>query len=383
MPVSSLEIIILAAGKGKRMHSSLPKVLHQVAGKPLLGHVIDAAAQLEPVKIHVVVGHGKDQVIGQFAKSSGDYPEIDWVEQLEQLGTGHAVQQVIPNIAQDSSVLMLTADVPLISPDTLMPLCSAMPAFPLALLTAELSDPTGLGRIIRDDTNSVCGIVEEKDASPLQRTICEINSGIMCARAGDLRKWLALLDNDNAQAEYYLTDIVEIASGLGNPICALQPQQNFEVEGINSRAQLARVERIYQRQQADRLMESGVTIIDPARVDIRGEVNIGSDTVLDVNTLIIGPTTIGKNVRIAPNCVITASQIGDHSALHPNTVVEQAVVGENVNVGPFARLRPGTQLSNDVRVGNFVEIKNAQLADGSKVNHLSYVGDATVGRNTN
>lgn len=360
------------------MQSSLPKVLHQIAGKPLLGHVIDAALKLHPTKIHVVVGHGKQQVIDQFSTHS-----VHWVEQLEQLGTGHAVQQVMPDIGDGSSVLMLTADVPLISADTLALLCASMPSMPLSLLTAIVPDATGLGRILRDGADSVCGIVEEKDASPEQRAIREINSGIMCARAADLKSWLARLKNDNAQKEYYLTDIVEIAHCDGNPIAAFQPQHIVEVEGINSRSQLARVERIFQHRQAERLMADGVTIIDPARIDIRGAVSIGRDTVIDVNTVIVGPTRIGSDVQIAPNCVITASTIGDHSRIHPNTVMEQAIVGESVNVGPFARLRPGTVLSDRVKIGNFVETKNAQLADGSKVNHLSYVGDAMVGRNTN
>ena len=378
MPSSSLEIVILAAGKGSRMHSDLPKVLHRIGGKPLLGHVLDAAQTLKPAKIHVVVGHGKDQLIEQFK----DYP-INWVVQHEQRGTGHAVQQALPSIDNSAAVLMLTADVPLISADTLAPLCAAMQAFPLALLTASFTDPTGLGRIVRDDSGDVCGIVEEKDSTPEQKAIKEINSGIMCARATDLKGWLEQLNSDNAQQEYYLTDIVDIAYRTGNPITAYQPLHNFEVEGINNRNQLAQVERLYQGQQAERLMAAGVTIIDPARIDIRGDVQIGSDTVLDINTVIIGPTTIGRHVHIAPNCFIDTCEIGDHSQIHPNTVMEKTSIGEQVNVGPFARLRPGTRLGNQVRIGNFVETKNAQMATGVKVNHLSYVGDTTVGENTN
>ena len=383
MSAHSLEVVILAAGKGSRMRSSLPKVLHQLAGKTLLEHVIDTALELKPVKVHVVVGHGKEQVIQQCAGLTPQYGDIHWVEQLQQLGTGHAVQQAMPNIDGGSSVLMLTADVPLITEQTLQPLCAAMQAFPLALLTAVMPDPAGLGRIIRDDSDNVCGIVEEKDASAKQRSICEINSGIMCARAADLNAWLSELDNQNAQQEYYLTDIVEIAHHHGNPIGAYQPQQSLEVEGINSRSQLARVERFCQQRTAERLMDSGVTIIDPARIDIRGDVQIGQDTVIDVNCVIVGPTSIGENVSIAPNCVINKSQVGDHSQIHTNTVIEETVIGEHVSVGPFARLRPGTRLSNHVKIGNFVETKNAQLAQGSKANHLSYVGDTTVGSNTN
>ena len=378
MPSRSLEIVILAAGKGTRMRSDLPKVLHQVGGKPLLAHVLDAAQALKPSRIHVVVGHGKDRLIDRFT----NYP-INWVEQTKQLGTGHAVIQALPNIDDKAAVLMLTADVPLISAETLSSLCSAMQGFSLALLTAHFANPTGLGRIVRDDSGDVCGIVEEKDAKPEQQAIQEINSGIMCARAADLKNWLEQLNSDNAQQEFYLTDIVDIAFRAGNPITAYQPEHTFEVEGINNRSQLAQVERLYQTQYAERLMAAGVTIIDPARIDIRGDVQIGSDTVLDVNTVIIGPTTIGKHVHIAPNCFIDACEIGDHSYVHPNTVMEKTTLGEQVNVGPFARLRPGTQLDNQVRIGNFVETKNARLAIGVKVNHLSYIGDTTVGDNTN
>jgi bifunctional UDP-N-acetylglucosamine pyrophosphorylase/glucosamine-1-phosphate N-acetyltransferase len=383
MTKPSLEIAILAAGKGSRMRSSLPKVLHQVAGMPLLAHVIETALQLQPSKLHIVVGHAKDQVIDAFnAHDLGDV-EINWVEQVEQLGTGHAVQQVMPGVGDDSYLLMLTADVPLIRPETLAPMVASMTAFPLALLTANFSDPTGLGRIIRDESDGVCGIVEQKDASSAQAAIQEINSGILCARTKDLKTWLSELSNDNAQQEYYLTDIVKIAYAAGNPITAYQPASNVEVEGINSRVQLARVERLYQHNRAEQLMNSGVTIIDPSRIDIRGDVQIGIDSVIDINAVIIGPTIIGSNVNIAPNCTITASEIGDNTHIHANSVIDQTKIGELVSVGPFARLRPGTQLSDGVRIGNFVETKNAVLDKGAKVNHLSYVGDAVVGENTN
>ena len=378
MSDSPLEIIILAAGKGSRMKSSLPKVLHEIAAKPLLGHVLEAAAMLSPSKVHVVVGHGREMVMGEFTDRN-----INWVEQSEQLGTGHAVQQVMPYVGSNSHVLMLTADVPLINSQTLASLRAAMPAFPLALLTATVENPTGLGRILRDESDGVCGIVEEKDATAAQRSINEINSGIMCARSADLTRWLSQIDNKNTQQEYYLTDIVEIANKEGNPITACHPQDVHEVEGINSRSQLATVERLYQRQQAERLMDAGVSIIDPSRIDIRGEVEVGADTVIDINAVIIGPTRIGNNVSIAPNCVISASQIGDGSCIHANSVIESSSIHERVNIGPFARLRPGTVLGAEVRIGNFVETKNAQLESGAKVNHLSYVGDATVGSNTN
>ncbi len=375
--VKPVEIIILAAGKGTRMRSELPKVLHQVAGKTLLQHVLDAAQAVNPSKVHVVIGHGREAV-----QASIDAQQVNWVEQLEQNGTGHAVMQALPFVADESNVLLLTADVPLINPETLAALVEQMTAFPLALLTALVDDPFGLGRIMREG-DSVVGIVEEKDCDAEQRMIGEINSGIMCARATELKKWLAAVGDDNAQGEYYLTDIVEIAFQHGNPIAALHPQDNAEVEGINSRSQLAKVERAYQRQQAERLMAEGVTLIDPARIDIRGEVEIGQDTIIDINTVIIGPTKIGRGVNIAPNCVISDSNIGDGSNIHANSVVEQTSIGESVNVGPFARLRPGTELGDEVRIGNFVETKNAKLATGAKANHLSYVGDATVGANTN
>lgn len=377
-----LHVVILAAGKGSRMRSSTPKVLHQVAGKSLLKHVIEASLELNPEQIHVVVGHAKEQVIEAFADHN-DSAKLNWVEQTKQLGTGHAVAQALPAIDDEASVLMLTADVPLIQTETLSKMHAAMATYPLALLTAIMSDPTGLGRITRDDSNAVTGIVEHKDASAAQREINEINSGIICAHADQLRSWLDKVDSNNAQQEYYLTDVVGLAYTSGNPIAALHPQTNSEVMGINDRVQLASAERIYQYNRAQQLMQSGVTIIDPARLDIRGDVTIGADTIIDINVVIEGPTVIGQNVKIAPNCTITGSQIADNVSIHPNTVIEQSELANNVNVGPFARLRPGTQLSSHVRIGNFVETKNAQLGVGAKVNHLSYVGDATVGTDTN
>lgn len=382
MTQKPLHIVILAAGKGSRMRSDLPKVLHTVAGKPLLGHVIDSALVLQPSQIHVVVGHGKDSVIDAF-KDHEQISKLNWVEQTEQLGTGHAVSQALPYINGEADVLMLTADVPLIKSSTLIAMVEAMPTNPLALLTAIVDDPFGLGRITRDETNAVTGIVEQKDASSEQQQIEEINSGIICADKQHLSTWLSNIDNQNAQKEFYLTDVVSLAYQSGNPIAALHPQDNAEVNGINSRIQLAEVERLYQTQYAERLMEAGVTIIDPSRIDIRGDVSIGQDTIIDVNVVLQGPISIGSNVTIAPNCVISDSVIADNAVIHPNTVIESAELGEGVNVGPFARLRPGTKLAQNVKIGNFVETKNAQLEDGAKVNHLSYVGDASVGRNTN
>lgn len=378
MSSSELHIVILAAGKGSRMQSSLPKVLHCIAGKPLLGHVLDAASALEPSQLHVVVGHGKEQVIEKFKAL-----DINWVEQAEQLGTGDAVKQALPSIPDDAVVLMLTADVPLINPKTLGPLCDAMSSYSLALLTAQMPDPTGLGRILRDTSDNVIGIVEEKDATATQRAISEINAGIMCARSAELKQWLSQIQANNAQQEYYLTDIVKLARDQGDQINAVTVNHYSEVEGINSRSQLAKVERIYQSQRVAALMDGGVTILDPARLDIRGEVSIGADTIIDINCIIEGPTTIGDNVSIGPNCIISGSEIGAGSTIHANSVIESATLAQNVSVGPFARLRPGTELDNDVRIGNFVETKNAKFAEGAKANHLSYVGDATVGKNTN
>ena len=309
----ALHLVILAAGKGSRMKSALPKVLHEVAGKPLLGHVIDTASQLDPKAIHVVVGHGKDAVQQTFAANE----RLNWVEQSEQLGTGHAVQQALPFIEDDANVLMLTADVPLIGLATLSEMQMSMQSSPLCLLTANVDDPHGLGRITRNESNEVTGIVEQKDASPEQAAINEINSGIICADAQWLKRWLDKLSNDNAQGEYYLTDIVGMAAEEGAPIATLQPQSAQEVMGINSRVQLAEVECLYQHQQAISLMENGVTILDPARIDIRGEVEIAADTTIDINVVIEGPTRIGSGCYIGPNTVITASKLGDDVKVHP------------------------------------------------------------------
>jgi len=378
MPSSELHIVILAAGKGSRMHSAKPKVLHSIAGKALLSHVLDTALALNPTKIHVVVGHAKDQIISHFTGH-----RLSWVTQDQQLGTAHAVQQAMPQVPDDAHVLVLYGDVPLIRQDTLAGLVDLMTSYRLALLTAELDDPSGYGRILRDDTDAVLGIIEQKDASPMQQTINEINTGFLCAHAESLKHWLANIDADNAQQEFYLTDVVAAAYADGAPVAVSQPLSNSDIIGVNSCTDLAYVERVYQLQQAEKLMAAGVSIIDPNRIDIRGDVSVGSDTIIDVNCVIEGPTDIGNNVRIAPNCVISRANIADNAIIHANTVIEDAELGEAVSVGPFARLRPGTRLANNVRIGNFVETKNAQLAEGAKANHLSYVGDSTVGENTN
>lgn len=380
MSSTSLEIVILAAGKGTRMKSALPKVLHKIAGKALIQHVVDTALTLSPTKIHIVAGHGKQQVMNSLESHANN---INWVIQEQQLGTGHAVKQALPHIDSASNVLVLYGDVPLISAETLNKLVSSMSSTPLALLTAFLDNPTGYGRILHNNTGDVSGIVEQKDANSEQRAINEINSGFLCAQAGHLADWLNNINDDNSQNELYLTDIVGLAHKTGNPITSIQPASNDEIFGINSRSELANVERLFQRSQAEALMAQGVTIIDPDRIDIRGEVTIGADSIIDVNTVIEGPTVIGCNVNIGPNCVIQQATIADNATINSHTVIEQSSLGEAVVIGPFARLRPGTKLAAKAKIGNFVELKNASLGEGSKVNHLSYVGDAVVGTNTN
>lgn len=384
MSKPELHIVVLAAGKGSRMKSAMPKVLHCVAGKPLLGHVLDAAVKLEPTQIHVIVGHGKESVTSYLdSYSSENKSNVQAIEQVEQNGTGDAVKQAMPSIPDTANTLMLTADVPLIKTESLATLTASMQTVSLALLTAHVTNPTGLGRILRDDSDNLVGIVEEKDANAKQREIREINSGILCARAKELKDWLSEIKPNNAQGEYYLTDIVALAHQQGQVIQATSATSHTEVEGINSRSQLAKVERLYQQGRAESLMENGITIADPNRLDIRGEVDIGADTTIDINCVIEGSTNIGSNVQIGPNCVITNSSIGNGCVVNANTVIESAILAENVSVGPFARLRPGTELADQVRIGNFVETKNAKLASGAKANHLSYVGDSTVGKNTN
>jgi bifunctional UDP-N-acetylglucosamine pyrophosphorylase/glucosamine-1-phosphate N-acetyltransferase len=379
MASTQLHIVILAAGKGKRMHSETPKALHCIAGKPILGHVLRTARRLNPSKIHVVVGHKKEQIMAAYNQA-----DINYVEQIEQNGTGDAVRQALPQIPDSANVLVMVGDVPLIEYETLSSLVEANNNFPLALLTGVVENPFGLGRITRDASHMVCGIVEQKDAKPSQLEINEINSGFISAQAGLLRKWLSKVGCKNAQNEVYLTDVVALAYQDGCPVQAVHPKHNREIIGINSRAELAKVERLFQQSQAESLMNNGVTLIDPQRIDVRGKVSVGTDTCIDINCILEGPDTkIGSHVSIAANCIIINSVIGDGCHIHANTVIENAVLGNDVNVGPFARLRPGTELADTVRVGNFVETKNAKLGVGSKANHLSYIGDAAVGAKTN
>lgn len=375
--MSTLNIVILAAGQGTRMKSQLPKVLHPLAGKPLLSHVIDTARSLKPAKIIVVYGHGGEQVPRALV---GD--DLTWVEQAEQLGTGHAVEQAMGEIDSDSMLLVLFGDVPLIQTTTLAELVR-LGSEGLGLLTVHLANPAGYGRIIRNSHGEVLRIVEEKDASEAERSITEINSGIMCTSAKQMRDWLSQLENKNAQREYYLTDTIGMAVKAGISVKTAHPVAQQEVAGVNSRSQLAELERYYQLQLAEQLMASGVTIIDPARLDIRGQISSGLDVTLDINVVLEGVIKLGNNVRIGPGCVIKDSEIADDVEIKTMSVIEQAKIGQGAKIGPFARLRPGTELAEDVHIGNFVEIKNSQVGIGTKINHLSYVGDTTVGKSVN
>lgn len=377
-PRMSLEIIILAAGQGTRMRSELPKVVHPLAGRPMLSHVLDCAESLAPTAIHVVVGHAAEQV-----KQAVDATDkIHWVTQSRQLGTGHAVAQAIPDVSADAQVLVLYGDVPLISPSTLQGLVEADPAG-LALLTVELDNPRGYGRILRDGNGKVLAIVEEKDASDSQRQIREGNSGILCCKAGLLRDWLQRLDNDNAQGEYYLTDVIAMAVADGVEVIARKADSAEEVSGVNDRSQLARLERIYQRGCAEALMEAGVGMADPARFDLRGEISVGSDVFIDCNVIIEGEVLIGDRVRIGPNCLLRNVQIGDDTLIEAMSLLDGARIGEGCQVGPYARLRPGTELADGAKIGNFVEVKKSCIGMGSKVNHLSYIGDTEMGAGVN
>ena len=375
--MSNLIVVILAAGQGTRMKSRLPKVLHPLAGKPLLSHVIDTARSLKPEKIIVVYGHGGEQVPRALA---GD--DLTWVEQAEQLGTGHAVEQAIGEIDNDSSLLVLYGDVPLIQTTTLAELVR-LGSEGFSLLTVHLLNPTGYGRIIRNSHGEVLRIVEEKDASEAERSITEINSGIMCTSAKQMRDWLSQLENNNAQKEYYLTDTIGMAVEAGISVKTTHPVAQQEVAGVNSRSQLAELERYYQLQLAEKLMASGVTIIDPARLDIRGDVQIAADVLIDINVVLQGKVRIDAGASIGPNCVIVDSAIGEDAELLSNCVIESSSVGAGCQLGPFSHLRPGTVLSENVKVGNFVEIKNSTIGSGSKVNHLSYVGDTSMGSGVN
>jgi bifunctional UDP-N-acetylglucosamine pyrophosphorylase/glucosamine-1-phosphate N-acetyltransferase len=374
----SLSIIILAAGQGTRMRSDVPKVLHTLAGKTLLEHVYVAASRLDHSDIHIVYGYGGDQVPRVLG-----HLQARWVEQPQQLGTGHAVRQVVDDIPDSNTVLILYGDVPLITLETLQRLVTAAAETGFSLLTSYIDDPSGYGRILRDGKGDITAVVEEKDAAREHLVVCEVNTGMMAVDSGRLKHWLAVLGNDNAQGEYYLTDIIAMAVADGVSIQTLQPESAAEIRGINDRAQLAEMERYYQLVQAHHLMRSGVTLMDPARFDLRGGLEAGRDVCIDVNVVIEGSVSLGSNVRIGPNCYINNADIGDGAILLPNCVIEDAVIGRNCRIGPFARIRPQTRLAEEVHVGNFVELKNAEVGDRSKINHLSYLGDAEIGSDTN
>lgn len=373
-----LDIIVLAAGKGTRMRSDLPKVLHPLGGKALVQHVVDTARQVGGENILLVVGHGAEKVEQTMAA-----PDVRFVLQAEQLGTGHAVQQALPHLRDDATVLILYGDVPLTREDTLKKLVARVTPDTLALLTVKLDNPEGYGRIVRDFQGSVVAIVEHKDASREQREINEINTGILAAHVRHLKKWLPALTNNNSQGEYYLTDIIAMAKADDLDIVVEHPEAVEEVEGINNRRQQATLERYYQCRQAKALMEQGATLIDPARFDCRGSLSVGRDVVIDVNCVFEGEVVLGDGVVVEPNCVIKNSTVGAGSVIKAFSHLEEAVLGNQVEAGPYARLRPGTRLADRVKIGNFVETKKAVIAEGSKVNHLSYVGDAILGRDVN
>lgn len=374
----SAAVCILAAGQGKRMKSRWPKVLHAIGGKPLLGHVLDSAAQVSDACPVLVYGHGGERLRAAYAARP-----LHWIEQREQLGTGHAVAQALPLLPHDDLVLILYGDVPLLAAATLRRLLQAAEPSGFALLTVLLEDPSGYGRIVRDGQGEIVRVVEDRDATPEELAILEINTGIMAVRGAYLHRWLPALRNDNAQREYYLTDCVAAAVGEGVRVVGVRADDPIEVAGVNDRTQLAALERAWQRARAAALMEAGVTLMDPARLDVRGEVECGQDTTIDVNVVLQGRVRIGADVTIGPNCVLTDCTIENGAEILANSVVEGATIGPNARVGPFARIRPGTRLGADVHVGNFVEIKNSTLADDTKANHLAYLGDSEIGRKVN
>jgi bifunctional UDP-N-acetylglucosamine pyrophosphorylase / glucosamine-1-phosphate N-acetyltransferase len=373
-----LSVIILAAGEGKRMRSAFPKVLQPLAGRPLLAHVIDTARSLAPAAIHVVYGHGGETVHEALAAEA-----VEWTLQAQQLGTGHAVLQAIPKVSDDHMALILYGDVPLLSRETLARLVALAGPRQVALLTMTVDDPTGYGRIVRDGEGRVQRIVEQKDASVEQRMIRECNTGVLAAPTGLLKRWLEALKTDNSQHEYYLTDVIAMAVKDGVAVNPLGCADAIEALGVNDKVQLAMLESECRRRAAHELMLAGVTVADPARIDIRGRVTHGSDVSIDVNVVLEGTVKLGDRVRIGPGCVIRDAEIGDDTQVFPHCVIDGAVIGPNCNIGPFARFRPTAHLSGGVHIGNFVEVKNSTMAADSKANHLSYVGDALVGARVN
>lgn len=375
------DIIILAAGKGTRMKSALPKVLHKLAGKSLLQHVVDSANSVQNANITVVTGHGSDEV--RSSVSPSETSSLNYVEQTEQLGTAHAVQMVVPNLGNGGTSLILYGDVPMILPETIHEMLGAVSESSMSLLTVTLDDPTGYGRILRNESGQVTAIIEQKDASTEQLKVREVNTGVLAVKTKQLKQWLPQIDNNNAQGEYYLTDLIAIARSNGVTIETKQPQSVEEVEGVNNRIQLSALERFYQKQQAEALMVAGVTLADPSRIDVRGNLKTGNDSYIDINAVFEGDVTLGSNVSIGPNCHIIDSDIGDYVEIYANSVIEQSQIANHSVIGPFARLRPGTVLAEKAKVGNFVETKNTHVGKGSKINHLSYVGDSELGEGVN
>ena len=381
--MSNIDVVIMAAGKGTRMQSSMPKVLHRLGGRALLQHVIDTAQHIQARRVVVITGHGAEQVESMLAAQSG----LQSVRQMPQLGTGHAMQQAVPVLEDDGVTLVLSGDVPLIQADTLLALLTLCDNSHLALLTLQTPTPAGYGRILRNPQQQVTGIVEEKDASDEQKKISEIYSGIMAVPTRLLRAWLARLDNRNAQGEFYLTDVVGFAAADGCEVRAHCITQAWQVEGINTPVQLATLERTFQLLQAQALMRQGVRLADPARLDVRGELVCGADVEIDVNNVFEGRVSLGEGVHIGPNCVIINAEIGDGTRVlgftHINGEDKGVRIGKGARIGPFARLRPGADLGDEVHIGNFVEVKNSSLAKGAKANHLAYLGDLSVGERVN
>ena len=376
--MTKVNFVILAAGKGTRMRSSLPKVLHKLSGRSMLGHVVAAVESLGKAKKIIVTGHGAEQVEQQFKS-----PTTIFTQQKEQLGTGHAVHMAVPELCSDAVVIVLYGDVPLIRPATIQKILAVVTESTMGLLTINLDQPTGYGRIVRNTKGDITEIIEQKDASVEQLKITEVNTGVLALQSSQLSDWLPKITNNNAQGEYYLTDLVAIAREAGVEIISVNPESATEVEGVNNRVQLSQLERAHQRQLAEVIMESGTSLADPARFDQRGDLSAGTDNFIDINCVFNGSVTIGSNVSIGANCQISDSTIGDGVSILPNTIIESSVVGDRAVVGPFARLRPGTKMESDTKVGNFVETKKTLVGKGSKINHLSYVGDAQLGENVN
>lgn len=373
-----LSIVVLAAGQGTRMKSAFPKVMQTIAGKPMLAHVVDTAQALAPKKIIIVYGHGKDILLEAFQDK-----ELSWVEQTMQKGTGDAVAKALPVLSANERVIILYGDVPLISKETLQRVLRETPNDALGLITVNTDNPCGLGRIVKDQQGNVIKIVEEKDASQAERTIKEVNTGIFIVPSQYLSKWIPLLNNNNQQKEYYLTDIVALAVEDKVAIVTHSPDDDHEILGINDRGQQANIERIYQQQLAKKLLLQGVMISDPHRIDIRGTLQAESDVFIDINVLFQGDVVLGKGCHIGPNCVLINCELAENVTVLANSYIENAKIGNNAHIGPFARLRPGTLLKDDAKIGNFVEVKNATIGKGSKISHLSYIGDALVGEDVN